>query len=118
MAKKELTVEQVLERQARQQYSQNQWNVQKPINRQRKAQRESAPEGSIIDAIQRMDYDFEPDCELDVPTQHRPGSTGKVAVLERRVKKGLNLWHPEDAATNGHTQDENKAMHLNHVDLQ
>ena len=32
------------------------------------------------------------------PTQHLPGSPGKLAVLEARAAAGESLWHPADAA--------------------
>ncbi|MFO0881672.1 MAG: hypothetical protein U0840_30610 [Gemmataceae bacterium] len=31
------------------------------------------------------------------PTRALPGSEEKVRVLEERARKGLALWHPEDA---------------------
>lgn len=34
---------------------------------------------------------------LPAPTSHRPGSPGKLAVLEQRAKGGFKLWHPGDA---------------------
>ena len=34
---------------------------------------------------------------LPEPTDHPPGSAGKVAELERRCRAGLALWHPQDA---------------------
>jgi hypothetical protein len=30
------------------------------------------------------------------PTQHAPGSLGKIAILRERVRRGLPLWHPLD----------------------
>ena len=31
------------------------------------------------------------------PTSAPPGSAEKVAVLERRARLGVSLWHPKDA---------------------
>jgi hypothetical protein len=31
------------------------------------------------------------------PTDARPGSAEKVAILEERARLGLSLWHPLDA---------------------
>jgi hypothetical protein len=31
------------------------------------------------------------------PTSAAPGSAEKVAVLERRARLGVSLWHPKDA---------------------
>jgi hypothetical protein len=31
------------------------------------------------------------------PTNAAPGSAEKVAVLERRARLGVSLWHPKDA---------------------
>ncbi|MSU76660.1 MAG: hypothetical protein EXS16_01055 [Gemmataceae bacterium] len=35
------------------------------------------------------------------PTQARPGSPEKIAVLAERVRQGVALWHPEDATLAG-----------------
>jgi hypothetical protein len=35
--------------------------------------------------------------QLPEPTDARPGSAEKVAVLEERARLGLALWHPLDA---------------------
>lgn len=32
----------------------------------------------------------------DAPTDARPGTEAKVAVLERRAEVGVALWHPGD----------------------
>lgn len=31
------------------------------------------------------------------PTEHLPGTKGKVQVLMERARRGEDLWHPEDA---------------------
>ena len=43
------------------------------------------------------------ECDLDwmptltpEPTEHPPGSEGKIEVLAQRVLAGEDLWHPED----------------------
>lgn len=38
----------------------------------------------------------EPDLVYGESTEQRPGSIEKVKVLERRVKSGEHLWHPDD----------------------
>lgn len=35
------------------------------------------------------------------PTQARPGSPEKIAVLSERVRSRVSLWHPEDATLAG-----------------
>jgi hypothetical protein len=34
---------------------------------------------------------------LALPTQARPGTSDKVAVLAERASMGQDLWHPDDA---------------------
>ncbi len=35
------------------------------------------------------------------PTQAKPGSPEKIAVLAERVRQGVALWHPDDATLAG-----------------
>lgn len=39
-----------------------------------------------------------PNPKLGEPTLYRPGSAEKLCVFEERVKRGLALFHPEDAS--------------------
>ncbi len=54
---------------------------------------------SVIDAIKRGNWDFEP--EMGQPTgfcrtSAMPGSPEKLDVLAKRLEQGEPLWHPED----------------------
>lgn len=54
---------------------------------------------SVLEAIQAGIWDYEPDnTETDEyeATKALPGSDAKLAVLAKRVKQGLPLWHPQD----------------------
>jgi hypothetical protein len=54
---------------------------------------------SIIEAIKRGDWDFEPTSEQRDPfdaTEAMPGTEEKLVVLAARVQQGLPLWHPSD----------------------
>jgi len=54
---------------------------------------------SILDAIQLGLWDFEPP-EVEAArypaTDAMPGTKEKLAVLARRIRDGLPLWHPLD----------------------
>jgi hypothetical protein len=54
---------------------------------------------SVLDAIRKGHWDFEPrqvaDEEFD-STEALPGSTDKITKLAERVQEGLPLWHPND----------------------
>ena len=41
------------------------------------------------------DEGFEPSGEC-YPVDDRPGSSGKIRVLENRVQAGVPLWHKDD----------------------
>lgn len=55
---------------------------------------------NVFEAIRWLshDEDFEGDATSPrfVPTDHAPGTAGKIAVLARRVYFGLPLFHPDD----------------------
>jgi len=56
----------------------------------------------VLEAIQLGIWDYEPDaCESKTyeATNALPGSNEKLAVMARRVRQGLPLWHPEDRRT-------------------
>lgn len=57
---------------------------------------------SVIDAIRRGVWDFEP-AETDhddfPATDALPGTEAKIAILAARLESGLPLWHPEDRIT-------------------
>ena len=59
---------------------------------------------SIIEAIQRGRWDFEPK-EIDTAqfdsTEAMPGTSEKVSILAERAESGLPLWHPADRLTFG-----------------
>jgi hypothetical protein len=50
-------------------------------------------------AISGQDLDWAPEADArPSPCQALPGSAAKVDVLCERVRKGTQLWHPEDAS--------------------
>jgi hypothetical protein len=54
---------------------------------------------SILEAIRKGVWDFEPDQIEDDqfdPTEAMPGTNAKLEVLARRIEKGLPLWHSAD----------------------
>ena len=54
---------------------------------------------SVLEAIKEGFRNFEPvqpEEEQFEATQALPGSDEKLAVLARRVERGLPLWHPCD----------------------
>ena len=57
---------------------------------------------SIIEAIQKGKWDFEPETvELNLydSTEAMPGTREKVAIMAERAESGLPLWHPSDRVT-------------------
>ena len=54
---------------------------------------------SVLEAIKEGMWDFEPhpvpSREFD-ETDALPGSDEKLAVMARRLERGLPLWHPSD----------------------
>ncbi len=57
---------------------------------------------SVLEAIKMGIWDYEPE-RLETgrydSTQALPGTEEKLAVLARRVRNGLPLWHPDDRRT-------------------
>lgn len=57
---------------------------------------------SIIEAIQKGKWDFEPETvefrQYD-STEAMPGTREKVAIMAERAETGLPLWHPSDRIT-------------------
>jgi hypothetical protein len=57
---------------------------------------------SVLEAIKRGDWSYDPEnaniTDFD-STEAMPGSREKIAVLARRLEKGLPLWHPRDRRT-------------------
>ncbi len=54
---------------------------------------------SVLDAIKLGIWDFEPEGhESDQydSTHAMPGTDEKLAILSKRVRQGLPLWHPND----------------------
>ena len=54
---------------------------------------------SVLEAIKLGDWSFDPERantgEFD-STEAMPGTREKIAVLAKRLEKGLPLWHPRD----------------------
>ena len=54
---------------------------------------------SVLEAIQRGEWNFEPQ-DVDRGKYHAteamPGTDEKLAILAARIKEGLPLWHPSD----------------------
>lgn len=44
-----------------------------------------------------LEHDESPRPLPRTPTDHPPGSPGKIAVLAQRAERGLQLFHPDDA---------------------
>lgn len=57
---------------------------------------------SVLEAIKLGHWDFDPEMsargEYD-STEAMPGTEEKIAVLARRLERGLPLWHPRDRRT-------------------
>lgn len=56
---------------------------------------------SVLDAIRRGLWDYEPEAdEKRTPQQNAtdalPGSKQKLNILANRIEQGLPLWHPQD----------------------
>jgi hypothetical protein len=58
---------------------------------------------SVLDAIRKGQWDFEPDFKSwnrnFLCTLALPGTQEKVDALAQRAQLGLPLWHPEDRKT-------------------
>jgi len=54
---------------------------------------------SVLEAIKMGLWDFEPpavESSRFESTEAMPGTKAKLAVMARRVERGLPLWHPND----------------------
>lgn len=69
------------------------------VNRERHADAKKHPERyspSELCALNLEDLIDGERLELPEPTEHRPGSWGKIQVLEQRLRNGQALYHPLD----------------------
>lgn len=54
-------------------------------------------QSEVIQKRKEQEKEFQP--PLGDPTQHKPGSDGKIAVICERYNRGLSFWNPEDEIT-------------------